>query len=558
MSLLTMDTEPGLSLPEHEPASDQADPMLGRAVGKYELVRVIGRGGMGCVYEALNKSIGKRVAIKLIDRELTNNAETIERFQREAQAAGAVESDHIIEIFDVGTTDDGLPFIVMELLRGEDLGHRIRRQGRLELVEALPVVAQILRGLARAHESGIVHRDLKPDNVFLVDREDDTTLVKILDFGISKIVRRPGLTPKTLTKDGVVLGTPYYMSPEQAQGLADVDERADLWSVGAILFECLTGRPPHTGATYEQVIVRICMHDADDVRLHNPAVPEPVAEVLAQALARDRDARFSSARDLLDALAQASGGLVSLRRADGTPTPTGRAVISLARQSRASDVGLGPTVEVPTPRLGGPDELASPARVEPARVEKGAAERTKKRSRVAAAASSLLLGVVGAALYMKLGLAGSDAAPAIDEPRAAAQREAAREASTLAARGDGPSPRASGAPTLARLVLSANAPSARFLVDGEELSGGELVGRTGERVRVRIEARGYEPLHADVVFDGSPSRRFELVPAPAASAAGAARATSSPRVEHGRPPTAKASPAQSASGVAPGLTLRKE
>lgn len=543
MSLLSMDTEPGLDPPAHDTASDQPDPLLGRAVGKYELVRVIGRGGMGCVYEALNKPIGKRVAVKLIDRELTNSAETIERFQREAQAAGAVESDHIIEIFDVGTTDDGLPFIVMELLRGEDLGHRIRRQGRLELGEALPVVAQILRGLARAHESGIVHRDLKPDNVFLVDREDDTTLVKILDFGISKIVRRPGLTPKTLTKDGVVLGTPYYMSPEQAQGLPDVDERADLWSVGAILFEALTGRPPHTGATYEQVIVRICMHDADDVRLHDPSVPEAVADVLARALARDRAARFSSARLFLDALAQASGGVVSLRRADGTPTPTGRAVISPAR---VSDVGLGPTVEVPTPRLG-PSVEGSPV---------AANERVKKRSRAAAAASSLLLGVVGAALYMKLGLAGSDAAPVAAEsarhdasPRGAPLASLEGSASAAAAQ-------SAQAPALARLVLSTNAPSARFLVDGEELAGGELVGRTGERVRVRVEATGFEPLHADVVFDGSLTRRFELVPAPAL--APSTRASSSPRVEHPRPPTAKATPAPSAGGVAPGLTLRKE
>ncbi len=180
--------------------------------------------------------------------------------------------------------------------------------------EAVHVTAQILRGLHRAHKAGIVHRDLKPDNIFLVDRDDNPNFAKILDFGISK-VRRQGETPvHTLTRQGTVLGTPFYMSPEQAQAQPDVDARSDLWSVGAILFECLTGRPPYTGATYEQVIVNICMNDADDVRLHNPGVPEPVAQVIARALARNRDDRFHDAREFLDALRAGSGGLISARQ----------------------------------------------------------------------------------------------------------------------------------------------------------------------------------------------------------------------------------------------------
>ena len=158
------------------------------------------------------------------------------------------------------------------------------------------MTAQLLRGLHRAHKAGIVHRDLKPDNIFLVDRDDDPNFAKILDFGISKM-RRHGETPvNTLTRQGTVLGTPFYMSPEQAQAQPDVDARSDLWSVGAILYECLTGRPPYTGASYEQVIVNICMNDADDVRTYNPQVPEGVAEVLATALARNREDRFPDAR----------------------------------------------------------------------------------------------------------------------------------------------------------------------------------------------------------------------------------------------------------------------
>src|SRR6185369_14378068 len=287
--------------------------LVGTRVGKYDIIRPIGRGGMGMVYEAVNTAISKRVAMKFVDVQLAKSKDAVARFQREAQAASAVESAHIVEIFDSGFTDDGLPYIVMELLRGEDLGHRIKRCGRLELAEAVHVGAQILRGLHRAHQAGIVHRDLKPDNVFLVDRDDDANFAKILDFGISK-VRRAGETPvHTLTRQGTVLGTPFYMSPEQAQAQPDVDGRTDLWSVGAILYECLTGRPPYRGTTYEQVIVNICMNDADDVRVHNPGVPEAVAHVIARALARDRDERFPSARSFLDALKAGAGGLVSSR-----------------------------------------------------------------------------------------------------------------------------------------------------------------------------------------------------------------------------------------------------
>jgi serine/threonine-protein kinase len=315
---------PAADAPLPEVPTQEAS-LVGRRVGKYEIVRVIGRGGMGTVYEALNTSIGKRVAMKFVDAELSRNKDAVARFQREAQAASAVESAHIVEIFDAGTTDDGLPYLVMELLRGEDLGHRIKRCGRLDLPEALHVTSYILRGLHRAHEAGIVHRDLKPDNIFLVDRDDDGDFVKLLDFGISKM-RRTGVPEKTITRQGTVLGTPYYMSPEQAQALPDIDERTDLWSVGAILYECLTGRPPHQGHSYEQVIINICTTDAPDVRMHNPGVPEPIARVLTKALTRQRDARFASAREFLEALSAASGGLLparaSLRSSAGDPLAT--------------------------------------------------------------------------------------------------------------------------------------------------------------------------------------------------------------------------------------------
>ncbi len=287
---------------------------------KYRIERLIGRGGMGAVYEATNVSIGKRVALKFLDRDAAKDADAVARFQREAEAAGVVESAHIVHIFDSGTSDDGRPFLVMELLSGEDLRAHLKREGRMPVADAIHVTGQVLRALARAHVAGIVHRDLKPDNVFLCRRDDDAMFVKIVDFGISKITRRE-ITADTLTHKGMVLGTAFYMSPEQAQAHRDVDGRSDLFSVGAILFEMLAGRPPHMGTVYEAVLIDICTQDAPDIRSLVPEVPEALAQVIARALRRERLARFQDANDFYDALAVASPGLL---RTGGLGAPRAR------------------------------------------------------------------------------------------------------------------------------------------------------------------------------------------------------------------------------------------
>lgn len=395
-----------------EAPSSGPDSLVGKRIDKYEVVRVIGRGGMGTVYEALNTSIGKRVAMKFVDIEAGRKSEdSIARFQREAQAASAVESAHIVEIFDSGTTAEGQPFIVMELLRGEDLGHRIKRDGRLDVAETIHIGAQLLRGLRRAHEAGIVHRDLKPDNVFLVDRDDDPAFIKILDFGISKM-RRMGETPvSTLTRRGTVLGTPFYMAPEQAQAQPDIDERADLWSVGAILYECLTGRPPYTGSTYEQVIVNICMKDADDVRLHNPAVPEAIARTLRKALARDRDDRFGSAKELLDALKAASEGIVSSREAIDSG-------IDASSSKRVPKRTSGADTAPPGGRDTAPSKVGWTSSRE-------AAQRDR-RTFLVVASSALIAGALGAFVFVRLARPSKPIEPiaAVSAPPAIASEQA--------------------------------------------------------------------------------------------------------------------------------------
>ena len=292
-----------------EDTESELQALVGTTVaGKYRVDRLIGRGGMGAVFQATNLAIGKRVALKFLDHEAARNREACQRFQREAEAAGMAESAHIVQIFDSGVTDAGLPFLVMELLTGEDLRALLRREERLSVPSALRIVTQVLRALTRAHEAGIVHRDLKPDNVFLCARDDDPSFVKIVDFGISKVAR--ARVADTLTRRGTVLGTAFYMSPEQAQSFADIDGRTDLFSLGAILFEMLTGKPPHQAPTYEAVLIAICTHDAPDVRTRAPEVPEAVAAIVSRALERDRARRFQSASEFLAAIAALDGALL--------------------------------------------------------------------------------------------------------------------------------------------------------------------------------------------------------------------------------------------------------
>ncbi len=326
-----------------------SDPRLGTVVAdKYRVEAVIGRGGMGVVYRATHQAIGKRVALKFLELGTRSDAESVSRFQREAEAASAVESPHVAHIFDAGW-HEGAPFLVLELLTGETLGDCLLREGRLEPEVAVRLVRQILRALVRTHEAGIVHRDLKPDNVFLCHDDGAEPHVKLLDFGISKIVAGTN-DVETLTRRGVVMGTAFYMSPEQARGAEDIDGRTDLYAVGALLFECLAGRPPHTGRVYEAVLVDICMRDAEDIRVHAPMVPEALALTLARALKRERGERFSSAREFLESLEQGQGdsALVSSNRALGQPIDTvhrGNTALSFAPTESVGAIALPPRSE---------------------------------------------------------------------------------------------------------------------------------------------------------------------------------------------------------------------
>ncbi|HZO15644.1 MAG TPA: serine/threonine-protein kinase, partial [Polyangiaceae bacterium] len=288
---------------------DTPDPRVGQVVAeKYRVVRLIGSGGMGSVYEGENVSLGKRVALKFLHVAAQQDETSLARFHREARAISAVESAHIVQVFDWGQDAAGHPFLVMELLDGGDLGSRIQKLGRIPVGDAVRYAIEALRGLRRVHAAGIVHRDLKPENLFLVTGDDDLMHVKIVDFGLSKLVVEPDSRRLTfemsarLTHEGAIVGTPLYMSPEQIEAVDEIDHRADLWSVGAILFEMLAGSPPFMDRSYARLVMAICQRDPPDLARVNAEVSSALANVVVRALTRDREARVQSADELIEML----------------------------------------------------------------------------------------------------------------------------------------------------------------------------------------------------------------------------------------------------------------
>jgi len=284
------------------------DPALLRdrvLVGRYRLDERLGAGGMGSIWRAYHLVLAAPVAVKLIDREHVPDEETLGRFMREAQSAATLRSPHVVQILDYGV-DDKLPFIVMELLDGENLAQRLRRLGRLGSADTARIVTHIGRAMARAHEASIVHRDLKPENVFLI-RNEDEEIAKVLDFGVAKVSVAALGEDGARTRTGSILGTPYYMSPEQAQGNKTVDHRSDLWSLGVIAFECLTGKRPFYSDGLGDLVLQICIRDIP-VPSEFGSVPVGFDAWFARAVNRDPEARFQSARELTEALREVLGG----------------------------------------------------------------------------------------------------------------------------------------------------------------------------------------------------------------------------------------------------------
>lgn len=275
------------------------DPRVGSSVDKYTVVRLLGRGGMGAVYEARHVVLARRAAIKFLLPQLAENAELLRRFENEAKAAGQLEHPNIAAVIDFGRAADGSPYLLMEYLEGEDCAQLLERHGRLPVARAVDLVVQACRGLAVAHRANIVHRDLKPENLFIVRAGDSGDWVKVLDFGIAKLRPTDGGVP---TRTGATLGTAYYMSPEQARGAVDVDRRTDVWSLGVVLYELLSGQRPFGGDQFLHIVHRILSVDPAPLASVQPGLPPALLDVVARAMEKDVERRIASAEELAEAL----------------------------------------------------------------------------------------------------------------------------------------------------------------------------------------------------------------------------------------------------------------
>jgi serine/threonine protein kinase len=320
-------------------------PAIGEViVGKYRVDSVVGSGGMGVVLSATHLGLGQRVAIKVltVSDEDERRDEARQRFLREGRATAALVSDHVVRVYDVGTLDSGAPFMVMELLRGQDLARSLVLHGPLGIERACDCVRQASEAIACAHAQGIVHRDLKPSNLFLTQRSDGAALVKVLDFGISKTLgSEPERITSNLTAERSVLGTPFYMSPEQVRDAKAVDLRTDIWSLGLILHELLSGTPAFEGTTLPGVCASIAADPPAALRLKRPEVPPEVEAIVLKCLEKDAAKRFQSARELSAALLPWTGR-TSLAPSDATVRSSAPLGFELEELRTGSTIPLTP------------------------------------------------------------------------------------------------------------------------------------------------------------------------------------------------------------------------
>ena len=319
--------------------------------GKYKLLRLLGDGGMGSVYEAEHIVLGTLVAIKVLHPNLTRKAGLIDRFLREARVSAQIRSPHVVHVTDVDRTPEGVAFLVMELLQGEPLSNVVRRERKLGVTRACEYTMQILEALESAHALGVIHRDLKPDNVF-VTFEGGKPNLKLIDFGIAKLKQADGTPPegqKNLTVAGMLMGTPEYMAPEQAYAADKVDVRADVYSVGAMLYEMLSGQTPVSGEDPRVVVLKVERGEVTPLVHLAPDTPPEVCGLVHRAMAPRPELRFSSATEMRLALSAVLGGkrpaTANLQAAPGAPAELG---------STQKDFGTGTVMGAPAPGALGP------------------------------------------------------------------------------------------------------------------------------------------------------------------------------------------------------------
>jgi eukaryotic-like serine/threonine-protein kinase len=399
--------------------------------GKYRVERVLGAGGMGIVVAASHLQLQQRVAIKFLLSGVVAGPDSTVRFLREARAAARIQSEHVARVLDAATMEDGTPYMVMEFLEGRDLAALLEQRGPLPLEEAVGYILQACEGIAEAHAAGIVHRDLKPSNFFLCERPSGRPVVKVLDFGVSKVAGASSTQPEmSLTGSSAFLGSPLYMSPEQMASAKHVDERADIWSLGVTLFELITGRVPFGGTSVTEVIAGVLQKPPLSLREAAPGLAPAFESTLARSLEKERERRYSNVAEFAAAIApfgprhsvlsveRISDVLGAARKlapvSDAIPAGAiaGPAAVTppaspLAASGPAADFAHGATAAAVsnspvTPRLGG--TTAQPVSNDHGQATPGPERRSPGGRRfVVVGALVAIVGVGGAAVVMRLG-----------------------------------------------------------------------------------------------------------------------------------------------------------
>jgi serine/threonine-protein kinase len=458
--------------------------------GKYRVERILGAGGMGVVVAAHHIQLDEKVALKFLLPEALDNREAVARFAREARAAVKIKSEHVARIIDVGTLPNGAPFMVMEYLEGGDLGAWLKQRGALPIEQAVEFVLQACVAVADAHALGIVHRDLKPANLFCVRRSDGQLSIKVLDFGISKMTDRSGVAAGAATGTSALMGSPLYMSPEQMRSAKDVDARTDIWALGVILFELITGRPVFLGESVTELAIQVANESPPAIRAFRPDVPSGLEAIVFKCLEKDRRQRYRNVAELAVALLEfgpkrAKG---SVERITGILQTAGLSASALALP--------------PSPQSGAATLLA-PETVAPV----GRTATIRPRRRTTAVLS--LIGMVGASVAVGAGVWFTHR-PAV-EPSTIATAIGAPEAAssplrTIPTTAPAPSPQAT---IVADIALSA-APPASAPIAGVESKPPR---HEGPMPSGHVAATGAAPLHGHLAAS-SPSGVSPAGPTP--------------------------------------------
>jgi len=443
--------------------------VIGERYGNYQAISLLGEGGMGAVYLAEHPGIGRKVAIKVLRAEMDHDPQLLTRFLNEARAANAIRHPNIIEVLDSGTTPRGASYLVMELLEGEALSARIKRLSRLDEKSAIEIAMQTALGLGAAHAKGITHRDLKPDNLFIIPEPTDAgrERVKILDFGIAKLHKLAGDSLKTRT--GTLMGTPVYMSPEQCLGTKEVDHRSDVYSLGIIVYEMLTGQPPFMSEGFGELLSMHLQEKPRSLRQSAPQVSAEVETTVLRMLAKKPDERFQTMAEVRAALSRAAKlpNSVSPEHKLGTTDRFGSKATLPAQSDEAKPNTAPPTTLTP----GGMERA----------VLAGTTVKVKKQPWLAIGGGAAAIAV---AVFLALALRGKPAPPAGPLP---ATHPAA------------PAPLApppEKAPAMVRVRLASTPAGARVV----RVSDGVVLGTTPETIvlrsskkslLLRLEKEGY-------------------------------------------------------------------